>query len=106
MSNRKSLLTDTLNNEMKMIALVNEYDIKGEGDKIPKKVRDRYDTIMKSIKNHDNNYYDDDDFEKQMKMIEAVTKQNRSASRKKSSRRGGKTKRKRRTRYKKKATFL
>ena len=105
MSTRKSLLTDTLNNEMKMIELVNEYDIKGEGDKIPKKVRERYDIIMKSIKNHDNNY-DDDDFEKQMKMIEAVTKQNRSASRKKSSRRGGKTKRKRRTRYKKKATFL
>ena len=97
MSNRKSLLTDTLNNEMKMIALVNEYDIKGEGDKIPKKVRDRYDTIMKSIKNHDNYDDDDDDFEKQMKIIEAVTKQNRSASRKKSSRRGGKTKRRRRS---------
>jgi|MDTC01.3.fsa_nt_gb hypothetical protein len=97
MTTRKSLLTDTLNNEMKMIALVNEYDIKGEGDKIPKKVRDRYDTIMKSIKNHDNNYDDDDDFEKKMKRIEAVTKQNRSASRKKSSRRGGKTKRRRRS---------
>ena len=97
MTTRKSLLTEILDNENKMIALVNEYDMKGESDKIPKKVRDRYDTIMKNRKSIKNDDDDDDDFEKKMKRIEAVTKQNRSASRKKSSRRGGKTKRRRRS---------
>jgi hypothetical protein len=43
MTTQKSLLTESLDNENKMIELVNEYDMKGEGDKIPKKVRDRYD---------------------------------------------------------------
>ena len=98
MTTRKSLLTETLDNENKMIALVKEYDEKGEGDKIPKKVRERYDTIMKNMKSMKNHYddYDYDDVE--MKEIEKVTMQNRSASRKARNppRRGGKTKRKRR----------
>ena len=49
MTTRKSLLTEILDNENKMIALVKEYDEKGEGDKIPKKVRERYNTIMKNM---------------------------------------------------------
>ena len=103
MTTRKSLLTEILDNENKMIALVKEYDEKGEGDKIPKKVRERYDTIMKNIKSMKNHNDDYDDLE--MKDIEKVTMQNRSASRKNTrnpQRRGGKTKRKRRSKNKKK----
>ena len=103
MTTRKSLLTEILDNENKMIALVKEYDEKEEGDKIPKKVRERYDTIMKNIKSMKNHNDDYDDLE--MKDIEKVTMQNRSASRKNTrnpQRRGGKTKRKRRSKNKKK----
>ena len=103
MTTRKSLLTEILDNENKMIALVKEYDEKGEGDKIPKKVRERYDTIMKNIKSMKNHNDDYDDLE--MKDIEKVTMQNRSASRKNTrnpQRKGGKTKRKRRSKNKKK----
>lgn len=105
MTTRKSLLTETLDNENKMIALVKEYDEKGEGNKIPKKVRERYDTIIKNMKSMKNHYDDDYDDDVEMKEIEKVTMQNRSASRKKTRnppRRGGKTKRKRRSKNKKK----
>ena len=105
MSSPKSLLTENLNKEMKMIALVEKYDKLGKGDEVPKKVRERYNRIMNSIGNErilaneqpkDSNNVND--------IIEKVTKKNEKQSRINSKNlsirgpsRGGKTKRRRRS---------